>query len=138
MRRFVIAAVLALFALPALADVMAQHLGKDRPILIFAPDRYDKRLIDQIGRFSMHRREFRDRDVKIIEIGGPFMRVDGRAIPNAPEVRARFGIADQDFTLILVGKDGMEKFRTSQITDPRLLYDLIDEMPLRTQETGSN
>lgn len=138
MKRLVMLLAASLMATPAAADIMARHVGKDRPVLIFAPDRYDTRLVDQIGRFSMHRREYRDRDVTIIEVGGPFMRVEGRAIPNAPEVRARYGIADDDFIVILVGKDGSEKFRTSEITDPRVLYDLIDTMPLRKQEIGSN
>lgn len=133
------AAVAAAFmAAPAAADTdpLAKYVGSDRPIVIFAPDRYDDRLIQQKGRFSIHRREFRDRDVIVIEIGGPFMRAEGRAIPHGPKMRQRFGIQDDEFTIILVGKDGTEKHRIGEVSDAQVFYDLIDAMPLRRQELG--
>ena len=105
---------------------MAAYLGEARPILIFAPDRYDSRLIEQKGRFAIHRREFRDRDVIVIEIGGPFMRAEGRGLPHGPDLRDRFGVADGDFAIVLVGKDGAEKLRIGEVTDPRAIFDAID------------
>lgn len=121
---------------PSLAsdDPLAKYVGSDRPIVIFAPDRYDPRLVEQIGRFSIHRREFRDRDVIVIEVGGPFMRAEGQGVPHAPVMRERYGIGDDDFAIVLIGKDGGEKLRVSQVTDPTVFYDLIDTMPLRQQE----
>lgn len=123
-----------LLATPAPADPMAPFLWSDRPVLIFAPDRYDARLVEQKGRFSMHRKEFRDRDITLIEIGGPFMRAKGEGVPHGPEIRARYGVPEDSFTIILVGKDGGEKLRLHEVTDPRVFYDLIDTMPMRRQE----
>ena len=116
------------------ADPMAQYLWSDRPIIIFAPDRSDPRLVEQVGRFSMHRREYRDRDIKVIQIGGVFMRVDGSGVPHGPALRDRYGVAEGDFAIILVGKDGGEKLRVHDVTDPRVFYDLIDTMPMRQEE----
>lgn len=136
--RFIILATIfvAAWAVGPMAseDPMAKYRGSDRPIVIFAPDRYDQRLVEQIGRFSIHRREFRDRDVIVIEVGGPFMRAEGRGLPHAPLMRERYGIAEDDFTVVLIGKDGEEKLRVTEVTDPTVFYDLIDTMPMRQQE----
>lgn len=117
-------------------DPLTKYIGSDRPIVIFAPDRYDQRLIQQIGRFSIHRREFRDRDVIVIEIGGPFMRAEGRGLPHGPMMRERFGIGQDEFAIVLLGKDGTEKHRLNAVSDAQVFYDLIDTMPLRRQELG--
>ena len=121
---------------PAMAsdDPMAAYLWKDRPIIVFAPSKYDERLLDQIGRFSMHRKEYRDRDVKVIRIGGVSMQVDGSGVPHAPVLREKYGVPRDQFAVILVGKDGGEKLRVSEPTDPRVFYDLIDTMPMRQEE----
>ncbi|MEM1164222.1 MAG: DUF4174 domain-containing protein, partial [Pseudomonadota bacterium] len=47
-------------------------------------------------------------------------------------LRERFRPAD--FTVILVGKDGGEKFRRNGLVDPDELNALIDTMPMRLQE----
>lgn len=134
MLRTMIVTTALLLGGPALADPMERFLGSDRPILIFAPDRGDARMVAQLGRFSMHRKEFRDRDVTLIQIGGVFMRVDGTGAPHGPALRERYGVPDDSFTVILVGKDGGEKMRTNEVTDPQVFYALIDTMPLRQQE----
>ncbi|MEM1300652.1 MAG: DUF4174 domain-containing protein [Pseudomonadota bacterium] len=123
-----------LIAAPAAADPMAEYLWSDRPIIIFAPSKYDQRLLDQIGRFSMHRKEYRDRDIKVIRIGGVNMQVDGTGVPHAPVLREKYGVPKDEFAVILVGKDGGEKMRVSEPTDPRVFYDLIDTMPMRQEE----
>ena len=43
-----------------------------------------------------------------------------------------FGVDDRLFTLILVGLDGTEKYRSvGRAIAPGILYDIIDEMPMR-------
>ncbi|MEO1492832.1 MAG: DUF4174 domain-containing protein [Pseudomonadota bacterium] len=132
----VVAAALATSPSAADTDPLAKYVGSDRPIVIFAPDRYDNRLREQIGRFSIHRREFRDRDVVVVEIGGPFMRDRGNAVPHGPIMREKFGIRDDEFAIFLVGKDGDVKHRLGEVTDAQVFYDLIDQMPMRRQELG--
>lgn len=129
MRGALVAAMIALTAMPASADILAGYVGKLRPILVFAPDRYDARLVEQRGRFSFHRREFRDREVIVIEIGGPFMRAEGRGLPHGPELRERFGVPEEDFAIVLLGKDGTEKHRLTEVVDAHVFYDLIDNLP---------
>ncbi|OAQ42318.1 hypothetical protein A5893_04190 [Pedobacter psychrophilus] len=38
------------------------------------------------------------------------------------------------FTVVLVGKDGGQKFSSNEIITSAKLYDLIDQMPMRKQE----
>lgn len=139
MRKAALVAAALMFGLPtasiqATEDPMAQYLWSDRPILVFAPSTYDTRLLEQIGRFSMHRKEYRDRHIKVLQIAGVSMRSNGRPVPHAPAMRERYGVSMDEFVVILVGKDGGEKLRVSSVTDPRVFYDLIDTMPMRQQE----
>lgn len=121
---------------PAVAseDPMAEYVWDYRPIIIFAPSKYDQRMLEQVGRFSMHRKEFRDRDVKVIRVAGVAMFVDGTGVPHGPTLREKYGVPNEEFVVILVGKDGGEKMRVAEPTDPRVFYDLIDTMPMRQEE----
>jgi hypothetical protein len=42
-----------------------------------------------------------------------------------------------DFVVVLVGKDGGEKFRTKKPISVLKLDDLVDAMPMRRQEDGA-
>lgn len=128
--------VLGLGGAVASDDPLAKYQWEARPILIFAPDRYDARLTDMKGRFSAHRREFRDRHVIVIEIGGPFMRAEARAMPHGPALRERFGVPQEEFAMILLGKDGEEKLRLDDVADPFVFYDLIDTLPPHESQAG--
>ncbi len=56
---------------------------------------------------------------------------------EASEARGRFRVATGSFTVILVGKDGGEKFRTHTPVTIKKLNALIDSMPMRQQEVRS-
>lgn len=118
----------------ASGDPLAPYLWESRPILVFAPDRHDPRFRDQLGRFSMHRAEYRDREVVVVEIAGQLMRPEGKALPHAPDMRRRFGVSPDAFTVILIGKDGTEKLRLGEVTDPQVFYEAIEAMPMRQEE----
>ena len=133
--RMVFAFLLGVLAVgPASANPLAAFVDEWRPILIFAPDRYDQRIAEQKGRFSMHRREYRDRHVTLVEIGGPFMRSEGRGVPHGPEMRARFDVPNDRFTIILLDKDGAEQMRVHEVTDPLVFFEQIDTLPRRQEE----
>jgi hypothetical protein len=42
-----------------------------------------------------------------------------------------------DFSIVLTGKDGGEKFRSTKLTTPKQLYNIIDAMPMRKSEMKS-
>ncbi|MEM8700077.1 MAG: DUF4174 domain-containing protein, partial [Pseudomonadota bacterium] len=90
-----------------------------RPILVFsAPD--DPRLVEQNALFAARAEELRDRRNVLI--------VAGLNSELAREYRPG------DFTVILFGLDGGEKFRADRIVAPSELEALIDLMPMRRQE----
>jgi hypothetical protein len=62
--------------------------------------------------------------------------LDGRALPagTAADLRQRYGVSEEETTMILVGKDGGDKLRTSEIVDLEQIFSLIDTMPMRRQE----
>lgn len=117
----------------AAADVLAAYRWKNRPVLVFAPEG-DARLHEQAGRFAAEQGKKRERDIVLIEIVGGSARADGQAAPYARTLRRRFGVEDAEFAVILVGKDGTEKMRVGEVTEPYAFYDLIDTMPMRHQE----
>ncbi|MEM6662569.1 MAG: DUF4174 domain-containing protein [Pseudomonadota bacterium] len=110
--------------LPGITDGWAAGLDdyrwQHRPILVFAASE-DPRLKQQMGRFDAAAEDLADRDNILIVDTEP-----------ASALRARFRPAD--FTVILVGKDGGEKFRRNGLVDPDELNALIDTMPMRLQE----
>jgi hypothetical protein len=46
----------------------------------------------------------------------------------------KFKIAKNQFTFILIGKDGGEKFRSTSVVTLENLYSIIDAMPMRRYE----
>ncbi len=121
----------------AAPDALARYRWEARPILVFAPAG-DPRMSEQTDRFAEDPAARRERDVVLIEIEGPSARANGTPIADAAALRDRFGVSDEAFAVILVGKDGGEKARSGAVTDPREFYDLIDGMPMRQREMRSS
>lgn len=47
---------------------------------------------------------------------------------------SQFGVASNQFTIILIGKDGGEKFRSLKPETTETLFATIDAMPMRKSE----
>ncbi len=118
---------------------LPQMRDQYRPLLIFAPQG-DPRLSQQVESLRLHRNDLIDRQVKLV----PFFHkyagaVDSEIITflpaEEPFLRKRFHISDKDFAVILIGKDGGEKLRSSKPLSFDKLRDAIDAMPMRRQET---
>ena len=45
---------------------------------------------------------------------------------------------DSNFTLVLIGRDGGEKFRSYKLVSAKTIFDRVDAMPMRIQEIKSN
>lgn len=52
----------------------------------------------------------------------------------AAELRSRYGVAEVETAILLVGKDGGIKLRRNGVLEPRDLFGLIDTMPMRQRE----
>ncbi len=138
-RRLLAAALL----LVGCAETTAQSFSMDRflwthrPLLIFAPS---AEAPDARAWLAAVRREnagFLERDMVFIEVyGDDRASLDGRRLPAGVgrQLRKRYAVADGELLVVLVGKDGGEKLRTSEDADFEKIFDLIDSMPMRRQE----
>ena len=52
----------------------------------------------------------------------------------AGDARKQFGVEEGAFAVVLVGKDGGEKLRSTEPVRPQDLFDRIEVMPLRWRE----
>ena len=123
------------------AHVTSLHALRDvaRPLLIFAakPDAAD--LAIQLRTLEEHAAEAHDRD--LVAIALPFRNPSPTPVQlssaEAEALRRRFGIAPEDFAVILLGKDGGAKLRSAKPLSMRRLAETIDAMPMRQEEMRS-
>ena len=79
----------------------------------------------------------RDRDMARVEVfGNSHGRTkDGQFDEaTARELRTRFDVQENDFCVILVGKDGTEKMRSASPVEMEDIFKRIDSMPMRKRE----
>ena len=114
-----------------LSDYQWQH----RILLIFAPSERSPAYQQQMKQWDI--KDMQERQLKLVEVLGTELgQVDGQRIsaPSVKQLRHQFGVAAEDFAIILVGKDGTEKQRSQTPVDPATIFQAIDAMPLRHQE----
>lgn len=119
-----------------LNDYQWQH----RIVLIFAPSERSPVYQQQMQAWQTASAGIRDRDLKLVEVlGTGESRAEGQIITatSANRLRQQFGIAPEDFVVILVGKDGTEKQREQAPIAPAMLFHTLDAMPMRQQERRS-
>jgi len=120
------------------AGTLAALRDKSRPLLIFYAQGSDEQLPGSMLRkqqalFEGHEAELKDRDVVLMYV--PLQRNHESVTSGASSgLRKQFHIDDQRFTVVLVGKDGGEKFRSHEPVTIEKLDALIDAMPMRQQE----
>lgn len=116
-----------------------------RPLLIFASSDNSPQLAEQIRLLAAGAIELRERQVFVVlvleEVGKHSDAGSSKAhefvslkLKEATAVRRRFRADAGEFTALLVGKDGSEKFRTTAPVTIEKLDAVIDAMPMRQQE----
>ncbi len=121
----------------ALPMDLSEFQWKNRLLFLIAPDSNHpefKKLQHDIARQP---EEVKDRDLVIFEIFEQGeSRINTAAVDRqtADSFRDRFGIAKNEFTLILVGKDGGVKLKRKGYVSLATVFELIDSMPMRQNE----
>lgn len=118
-------------------DSLARFQWNQRPLLVFAPHPTDPRLEALLHRLAMRDCAVRDRDLVVgLMVEDGESRIAGSRVSpaTARDIRQRYGVRDGAFVVILVGKDGGEKFREEDIPDLDGIFALIDGMPMRRDE----
>ncbi len=110
-----------------------------RPLLIFAPRPDDPQLEIQLRTLKEHAAEAHDR--QLVPVAIPYNNPSPTAVQLSPEdateARRRFHVDPARFTVILIGKDGGAKLRSTKPLSMHKLNDTIDAMPMRQQEMRS-
>ncbi|MEO0734322.1 MAG: DUF4174 domain-containing protein [Bacteroidota bacterium] len=120
------------------AQFLDTYQWRSRLILLFTPAADDPLFERQVGLLRDEVDELRERDVTVLWITPDGDRENtGLFLQQslAQQYYDHFSPRRDIFELILVGLDGTEKYRASnKDTPPSVLFNLIDEMPMRRQE----
>ncbi len=106
-------------------------------LVIVAPHANDARAVETRSRLEARACQVADRQPAVADAPA---RGTGRIADQtltreeADAVRARFGVAAQDFLVVLIGKDGGEKRRFTKPPAPDEIFSTIDAMPMRRSE----
>eukprot|EP01026_Neomeris_dumetosa_P026009 TRINITY_DN21301_c0_g1_i1.p2 TRINITY_DN21301_c0_g1~~TRINITY_DN21301_c0_g1_i1.p2 ORF type:complete len:180 (+),score=19.41 TRINITY_DN21301_c0_g1_i1:242-781(+) len=120
-------------------DNLSEFRWSNRLVIVFAPS-YDSELLQRQRKvIRCNQRGYQDRDLRVIEVIGNEVRLDGLLIdsPSAVELRIRFGVSNDEFQSRLIGRDGGSKVVTEGVLESDFLFDQIDVMPMRRQEIAS-
>lgn len=100
----------------------AQFQWENRLIIVF--ESADEALTSrQLKLFEGKEESLEDRDLKLFKIP-----------QGSHPWRKRYNLTDDQFALLLVGKDGGVKRRVQEPISPDLLFQQIDQMPMRRRE----
>lgn len=128
----------ALGASPAASAGLDAYFWKARPVVVFAPAAADARAADQLARLRAERAALDDREMPVFVVTGrQVTTLSGGRPPSAlaaADLRRAYGVKDDAFAMILIGKDGGEKFRTAEPVPAGRLIGLVDDMPMRRRE----
>ena len=87
-------------------------------------------LHNQVAIFSHFKSEMHERDIVIEQFCQDKENINKFNSWNVP--------SDSIFTLVLIGRDGGEKFRSYKLVSAKAIFDMVDVMPMRRQEIKSN
>ncbi len=116
---------------------LEQFEWKNRIILIFAVDPNYEDFLLQERLFKESNEEFEDRDLIVFHIfRNHGLDPDGRALSKEDQLylQSRYNADPGKYSLILLGKDGGVKLRSTLPVTAEEIYSLIDSMPMRKVE----
>jgi hypothetical protein len=116
-----------------------------RPLLVFAPTAKNASFISQQAMLDQYADDMMDRNllyVPVLAQSGHFQApLDAPYAMLKPSemnaIRARFQIGPSEFDVVLVGKDGGEKYRTKKTFSVLKLDEIVDEMPMARREKAA-
>jgi hypothetical protein len=110
---------------------------KKRLILIFAPSTKSESYKAQAEMLRGHTEGMLDRDLIVAEVFEAESSRCGEAVLSSDSVlglREKFSVGPGQFQVLLIGKDGTVKLRSSRPVSILELFSLIDAMPMRQEE----
>lgn len=101
-----------------------------RQVLLFYTNSGLEKHKSQMAILNAHQKDIIERDIKVQRFTS--------AEKNSSEWKKWDVDSDKSFTFILVGRDGGEKLRSSEVVTAEKLFGLIDAMPMRKDEMRRN
>jgi hypothetical protein len=117
------------------AEGLDQFAWHKRLLVVFAPDARALSLTTQRAAIARDHEAFAARDLITIEVVGD--KVSGASV-SARILRQHYGVPDDAFQVLLIGKDTGVKIRSGKPVAATQLTQTIDAMPMRQQETRSS
>ncbi len=117
-------------------ETLKRYRDHARVLLVFAPEAHDARLQQQSAELMAHRDGVTERQLVVIPVvpRGALEKDQQLCASEAQALRRRFQVKDEEFLVVLVGKDGGEKLRSPAVLGYERLSAVIDSMPMRQQE----
>lgn len=98
----------------------------ERKLLIFGSDAQEQLVQAQLSILNKETIGLKDRAIKII------------LIKKDDLLHKKYAVKEGIFMVVLIGKDGSEKFRTGAVLLTQKLFSIIDAMPMRQSEMKNN
>lgn len=101
-----------------------------RVLIIFPGDHPDEAR-RQADRLLAETEGLQERDLIVLEVGSDDVKVlfGPHYDLNPYAIRYDLDVADGDFALLLVGKDGLVKLRSGDVVPASTIFELIDQTP---------
>ncbi|MEL6924711.1 MAG: DUF4174 domain-containing protein [Bacteroidota bacterium] len=118
------------------------HQWEHRLVILFADNPQQDILRKQLQLLEAQPDALADRQLQLYQVFTKYtLAPDGTrlgkgeiAAATARQLRKYYGVDTGTFAVLLIGKDGGEKLRQSDILAPQRLFDTIDAMPMRRAE----
>ena len=109
---------------------------KNRVLLVFAPDANNATYQQQMQLLNQCQQDLNERDLLVVRVLGTATSSSEQQVDSASSAKLRqhFDIDNNDFRIILIGKDGTSKRQDSSVVQPETIFSQIDTMPMRQQE----
>ena len=119
---------------------LENYKWKKRPLLLFSPSESNPDYLRQKENIQAEAQGIRERDMVVMELVGPdrvYINGTLQRRRRSQALRERFQVPPKSFVVLLVGKDGTEKSRSTKPVETEELFGRIDQMPMRRQEMRS-
>ena len=118
-------------------DALHVHWWKHRILLVFTPRLDDERARALDHQLNERACDLDERDLLVGRVpasGDAHIGASTLAPVSTAQLRRRYGVDRGEFAVVLIGKDGGEKLRTTEVPPLDEVFDLIDAMPMRIAE----
>lgn len=121
-------------SVPASANPLQSLEGKKRALLLFAKSRSDARLDKQVDLLRERRPGLSDRDLVVLVTAGnqdTALAIGYASLRRGTNrlLRETFKPQSSGLTVVLIGKDGLEKARWKTLVQPDEVFATIDSLP---------